>query len=613
MGSQPQPRDGAPASAAADTAAANPARFPTASFSTVRHIVATQIRRIPGARREFWLAMFLLTTGAFANVLVPRQLGRIVDEVVADDGSITMIAVWLVVLALASAVLSAGGLYVIGKLIERVISNLRETMVGTALRLPAHEVEAAGSGDLVSRATDDVAELSAAVSETVPVLSKSVFMVIATAIALLAIDWQFIAVIVVVAPIYWLSVRRYLQVAPARYVAQRESMAQRARRVLEAIHGGPTVRAYGWEDAMHQRVHESSTDVVTYGYSARRTMMTLSLWVWLAEFLLLFGGLLVGFFVVDRGVLTVGAVTAALLMLIRLRGPIMALMRVLDTVQAGYASLSRIAGVIARPPRPVPDAGAGPARGEVVVKNVSFGYSTGSYSTGNAEPAQLAVDQVSLDIPAGATVAVVGASGAGKTTLAALVAGLRVPDSGAVLVDGTEVAELSDRERVGRLAMVSQDVYVFSGTLREDLTLARPGASDAELLAALETVEAGWFNELADGLDTEVGARGQQLGPVEAQQLALARVLLADPSLVIMDEATAEAGSVGAGELEAGAAAVTAGRTAIIVAHRLDQAAQADRVVVMDGGTVIEQGAHDELVAAGGRYTELWQAWSAGR
>lgn len=608
-----QPRDSAPDRGAADTAAANPARFPTASFSTVRRIVATQIRRIPGARREFWLAMFLLTTGAFANVLVPQQLGRIVDEVVADDGSITMIAVWLVVLALASAVLSAGGLYVIGKLIERVISNLRETMVGTALRLPAHEVEAAGSGDLVSRATDDVAELSAAVSETVPVLSKSVFMVIATAIALLAIDWQFIAVIVVVAPIYWLSVRRYLQVAPARYVAQRESMAQRARRVLEAIHGGPTVRAYGWEDAMHQRVHESSTDVVTYGYSARRTMMTLSLWVWLAEFLLLFGGLLVGFFVVNRGVLTVGAVTAAMLMLIRLRGPIMALMRVLDTVQAGYASLSRIAGVIARPPRPVLDAGAGPARGEVVVKNVSFGYSTAGYSTANAEPTQLAVDQVSLDIPAGATVAVVGASGAGKTTLAALVAGLRVPDSGAVLVDGTEVAELSDRERVGRLAMVSQDVYVFSGTLRDDLTLARPDASDAELLAALETVEAGWFDELADGLDTEVGARGQQLGPVEAQQLALARVLLADPSLVIMDEATAEAGSVGAGELEAGAAAVTAGRTAILVAHRLDQAAQADRVVVMDGGKVIEQGAHDELVAAGGRYTELWQAWSAGR
>ena len=209
--------------------------------------------------------------------------------------------------------------------------------------------------------------------------------------------------------------------------------------------------------------------------------------------------------------------------------------------------------------------------------------------------------------------AIVGASGAGKTTLAALAAGLRVPDSGEILVDATEVARLSDRERAGRLAMISQDVYVFSGTLRDDLTLARPDASDEELLAALRTVQADWMDSLADGLDTVVGARGQQLDPVQAQQLALARVLLADPALVIMDEATAEAGSVGAEQLEAGAAAVTAGRTAVIVAHRLDQAVSAEQVVVMDQGRVIEQGTHAELVARDGRYTELWNAWSSGR
>lgn len=595
------------------------AAFATASFSTVRRIVGTQLRRIPRAASQFWCAMLLLSAGALANVLVPRQLGKIVDEVVAEDGSITVIAVWLVALALASAVLSAGGLYVIGALIERVISNLRETMVGTALRLPAHEVEEAGSGDLVSRATDDVAELSAAVSETVPVLSKSVFMVGATAIALIAIDWQFLVVIAVVVPIYWFAVRRYLRVAPPRYIAQREAMAQRARRVLESIHGGPTVRAYGWEDAMHARVQESSLQVVTYGFAARRTMMTLGLWVWLAEFLLLSLGLLVGFFVVDSGYLTVGAVTAAMLMLIRLRGPIMALMRVLDTLQAGYASLSRIAGVIASPPQPVPDSGAAAPRGELVVKNVCFSYSAGSSGAANPENVDdssgstNAVDDVSLTIPPGSTVAVVGASGAGKTTLAALAAGLRVPDSGEILVDGTEVAQLSDRERAGRLAMVSQDVYVFSGSLRDDLTLARPGASDEELLGALHSVHADWVESLADGLETVVGARGQQLNPVQAQQLALARVWLADPALVIMDEATAEAGSVGAEKLEAGAAAVAAGRTAVIVAHRLDQAASADQVVVMDKGRVLERGTHEDLVARNGRYTELWEAWSSGR
>lgn len=452
-----------------------------------------------------------------------------------------------------------------------------------------------------------------------PVLSKSVFMVGATAIALIAIDWQFLVVIAVVVPIYWFAVLRYLRVAPPRYIAQREAMAQRARRVLESIHGGPTVRAYGWEDAMHARVQESSLQVVTYGFAARRTMMTLGLWVWLAEFLLLSLGLLVGFFVVDSGYLTVGAVTAAMLMLIRLRGPIMALMRVLDTLQAGYASLSRIAGVIASPPQPVPDSGAAAPRGELVVKNVCFSYSAGSSGAANPENVDdssgstNAVDDVSLTIPPGSTIAVVGASGAGKTTLAALAAGLRVPDSGEILVDGTEVAQLSDRERAGRLAMISQDVYVFSGSLRDDLTLARPGASDEELLGALHSVHADWVESLADGLETVVGARGQQLNPVQAQQLALARVWLADPALVIMDEATAEAGSVGAEKLEAGAAAVAAGRTAVIVAHRLDQAASADQVVVMDKGRVLERGTHEDLVARNGRYTELWEAWSSGR
>lgn len=325
------------------------------------------------------------------------------------------------------------------------------------------------------------------------------------------------------------------------------------------------------------------------------------------------------FFVVDSGYLTVGAVTAAMLMLIRLRGPIMALMRVLDTLQAGYASLSRIAGVIASPPQPVPDSGAAAPRGELVIKNVCFSYSAGSSGAANPENVDdssgstNAVDDVSLTIPPGSTVAVVGASGAGKTTLAALAAGLRVPDSGEILVDGTEVAQLSDRERAGRLAMISQDVYVFSGSLRDDLTLARPGASDEELLGALHSVHADWVESLADGLETVVGARGQQLNPVQAQQLALARVWLADPALVIMDEATAEAGSVGAEKLEAGAAAVAAGRTAVIVAHRLDQAASADQVVVMDKGRVLERGTHEDLVARNGRYTKLWEAWSSGR
>ena len=162
--------------------------------------------------------------------------------------------------------------------------------------------------------------------------------------------------------------------------------------------------------------------------------------------------------------------------------------------------------------------------------------------------------------------------------------------------------------------MVSQEVHVFSGTLREDLTLARPEATDAELLEVLERVRAGgWFSGLAGGLDTVVGSRGIQLEPVAAQQLALARVLLSDPAIVIMDEATAEAGSAGAGDLEAAATEVTRGRSALVVAHRLDQAARADRILVMDHGEIVESGTHAELLAAAGTYARLWAAWSAGR
>ena len=304
----------------------------------------------------------------------------------------------------------------------------------------------------------------------------------------------------------------------------------------------------------------------------------------------------------QEGSLTVGAVTAAMLMLIRLRGPLMMFMRVLDTVQSGYASLTRIVGVVIDPPAPVPDSGAPAKVGEVVMDEVSFSYGSG-----------WAVRGVSLRIRPGETVALVGASGAGKTTVAALLAGLRVPDTGSVRIDGIEVSSLSDAERVARLAMVSQEVHVFSGTLREDLTLARPDAGDEELLDALGRVHADWFGELAEGLDTEVGARGHQLSPVAAQQLALARILLLDPKVVVMDEATAEAGSAGAGALETAAEEVTRDRAALVVAHRLDQAARADQVMVMESGRVVECGTHEELVALGGRYTDLWSAWSRGR
>lgn len=577
-------------------------RFPTATWSQVREVVAQQLAVIPNARRRALIAVVFLIAGAAANVTIPILLGKIVDAV-TTGASIALLGVLLIGVAGASAALSAAGFYVLSQLTERVIASLREDMVSTALGLPTHRVEDAGTGDLVSRSTDDVAELSAAVTETVPVLAKSIFAIASTAVALLTVDWQYLVVILAVTPLYFLAGRYYLRRAPDRYAAERAAMADRARRLLEAIHGRDTVRAFRMENTMHDRIGAASTRVVEEGYNARRTMMVLQAHLTGIELVLLGSGLAVSFWVVQANALTVGAVTAAMLLLIRLRGPLMGLMRVLDTVQSGYASLARIVGVVIDPPAPVPDSGAPRGDGSVDMRNISFRYGDNSW----------AVEGLNLAITPGETVALVGASGAGKSTVAALLAGLRVPDKGTVLVDGVEVALLSDAERIQRLALVSQEVHVFSGSLREDLALAAPQATDEEMVQTLRQVQADWFFDLEAGLDTIVGAQGMPLDPVAAQQLALARIVLLDPRIIILDEATAEAGSVGAESLEDAAETVMEGRTALVVAHRLDQASRADAIVVMDNGRVVEQGSHAELLNYGGRYKQLWAAWQKGR
>ncbi|WP_096459939.1 ABC transporter ATP-binding protein [Corynebacterium suranareeae] len=580
-------------------------RFPLASLPQVRREVARQVGRIPRAKWWFLVALVLLSAGAYASVLVPQVLGRIVDLVSerAEVRDFVELSVVLIVVAIAGAVLSACGFYVVSRISEKIIANLREDMVGTALGLPTHQVEDAGSGDLVSRSTDDVSELSAAVTETVPILSTSLFTIAATIIALFSLDWQFVLVPIVVAPVYYFASKHYLGKAPERYAAERAAMAERARKVLEAIRGRATVRAYSMEESMHNQIDQASWSVVVKGIRARTTMLILNMWMFVAEFLMLAAALVIGYKLVLDDVLTIGAVTGAVLMIIRLRGPMSMFMRVLDTIQSGYASLARIVGVVADPPIPVPDSGAKAPQGKVELKNVSFSYGD-----------SWAVRDIDITINSGETVALVGASGAGKTTVAALLAGLRVPDQGQVLVDDFPVSELSDRERIARLAMVSQEVHVFSGTLRQDLTLAKPDATDEELVHALKQVNAlDWLESLPEGLDTVVGARGIQLEPVVAQQLALARVLLLDPAIVIMDEATAEAGSAGASALEDAADAVTQNRSALVVAHRLDQASRADQILVMDRGHVVEAGTHQELLVKDGIYARLWSAWSVGR
>lgn len=575
-------------------------RFPVAGAGETLQHLRTLVR---GRGLRLSVAVAVLIAAAWCGVLVPKLVGGIVD-VVADGGArgdIVELAGRMIAAAIGSGVLSAIGFTLVARLAETAIADLREDMVGTALGLPVERVERAGAGDVVSRATDDVAQVSAAVTQTLPIAAGALFTVLVSIAGVGSVDWRFMAAFLVVAPVHVLAVRGYLRTAPAVFAAERGAMAERARMVLSTIHGLPAVRAFGLAALRRLGIAEWSWKVVRHGVDARITHNIIMARMHFAEYLGMASTLVLGFYLVQAGHTTIGGATAAMLLFMRLFAPLTRMVMVLDVAQSGATSLTRIVGVL-RERRPEhADADPDPSAG-VELRGVNFSYGRGS-----------AVDDVDLTIAPGETVALVGSSGAGKSTVAAIVAGLRIADSGTVMVGGHDLTTDAEAARGRTVALVTQEVHVFEGTLRDDLTLAAPDVDDAAVLDALERVGAEWHHGLPAGLDTIVGIGGHRLDPVAAQQVALARVLLSDPPVVVLDEATAEAGSSGADTLARAADEVTRGRTALIVAHRLDQAAAADRVVVMEGGRIIESGPHARLVAARGRYATLWGAWSEGR
>ncbi|ARQ67460.1 ABC transporter ATP-binding protein [Streptomyces marincola] len=572
--------------------------LPVAGRPTVRAYMKDMVRR---HRRGFLVLVGANSIAVVASMVGPYLLGGVVQDL-ADgareldlERTVALFALALVLQAFFVRLVRLRGA-VLG---ERMLADLREDFLVRSVGLPPGVLERAGTGDLLARVNTDVDRLSKAMREAVPQISIAVVWTVLLLTGIVVVAPPLILAVVLAVPILLVVCVWYFRRAPAGYRSESAGYAAVAGALAETVDAGRTIEAHRLERA---RVELSDRRVKEWTAWENYTLWLRTLLlptINLYHALTLSGVLLIGGVFVLEGWMSVGQLTTGALLGQLLVEPVGMILRWLDELQVAQVSLARLVGV-----REIEDGGGDasvlPEGRDLAADRVRFGYLEGSD----------VLHEVSLGVPPGTRLALVGPSGAGKSTLGRLLAGIYAPRTGRVTLGGAQLSGMTAERVREQVALVNQEHHVFVGPLRDNLLLARSDATDAELWASLAAVDAhGWVEALPEGLDTEVGSGALEVSPAQAQQVALARLVLADPHTLVLDEATSLLDPRAARHLERSLSRVLEGRTVIAIAHRLHTAHDADVIAVVEDGRITELGSHDELVAAGGAYAALWRSW----
>jgi ABC-type multidrug transport system fused ATPase/permease subunit len=558
------------------------------------------------------MLMFLALVIGTAASLAPAPLAKAaIDDGIlkGDERTLDLVVVAFIVSALLVWGATYAQTYLVGWVGQRALADLRLQIFRHLQEMPVAFYERRPAGMLISRMTNDVEALDSLVTDTVITLFQASLTLVGSIVILLLLDVKLALITFLIFPVMAAASLAFRIASADAYRRTRETISGITQYLQETLSGIRVVRTFGQEPRHRARFAELNE----INRAANMTTVNLNAAYFpFVEFLsavATFALLLIGGAQVISGDIQVGVLVGFIAALNGFFDPIAQLSQVYTTYQSGMAALDKIFDLldIQADLTDAPDAIDLPRiRGEIRFEDVSF-----RYSGGDGEAPKYALEDVTMTVPPGQTVALVGATGAGKSTFAKLVARFYDPTDGRVLVDGHDLRTVRAHSLRSQMGIVPQEAFLFSGTVGDNIAFGRPDATAEDIETAARAVGAWDFiTALPDGLDTEVGERGAQLSAGQRQLLAFARALIADPRILVLDEATSNVDLHTEGRIEAGLRRLLAGRTAIVIAHRLSTIRQAGRIVVLDQGRVVEQGTHEDLLEAGGPYERLYRDWA---